>query len=44
MAVVVFWETLIMWSNYAASVDAPIPRAFHIVDHRRRATEQRCSA
>jgi hypothetical protein len=30
-----------MWSNYAASVDAPIPRVFHIADHRRRATEQR---
>jgi hypothetical protein len=42
VAVVAFWETLIMWSNYAALVDAPIPRVFHIADHRRRATEQWC--
>ena len=39
MVVVAFWETLIMC---AASVAAPILRVFHIVDHRRRATEQEC--
>ena len=32
-----------LWPNFTAAVDAPIGSLFHIVDHRRRTTEQRRS-